>query len=128
MLLGKGVLKICCKFTWEHLCRSVISIKIFVSFCTNIKICLLSSGQLGIIKSKRFMDFLEISEFSQTASLKSFGNSWSNSYINFLVRIILFRFTWCEIVTEFGPKREEIYKHFVQDCKINHCTKNEVFH
>ena len=27
VLLGKGVLKICSKFTGEHLCRSVISIK-----------------------------------------------------------------------------------------------------
>ena len=28
MLLVKCVLKICCKFTWEHPCRSVISIKL----------------------------------------------------------------------------------------------------
>ena len=28
MFLGKGVLKICCKFTGEHPCRSMISIKL----------------------------------------------------------------------------------------------------
>ena len=27
VLIGKGVLKICSKFTWEHPCRSVISVK-----------------------------------------------------------------------------------------------------
>ena len=32
MLLGKGVLKICSKFTGEHLCRSVISIKLLSNF------------------------------------------------------------------------------------------------
>ena len=29
---GKGVLKICCNFTGEHPCRSVISIKLFYNF------------------------------------------------------------------------------------------------
>ena len=32
VFLEKGVLKICCKFTGEHPCRSVISIKLFCSF------------------------------------------------------------------------------------------------
>ena len=30
--LGKGILKICSKFTGEHPCRSVISIKLLCSF------------------------------------------------------------------------------------------------
>ena len=33
-VLGKGVLKICSKFTGEHPCRSVISIKLQSNFCT----------------------------------------------------------------------------------------------
>ena len=37
VFLGKGVLKICTKFTGEHLCRSVISTKLHSSF---IKIAL----------------------------------------------------------------------------------------
>ena len=32
MFLGKGVLKICSKFTGEHPCRSVISIKLLCNF------------------------------------------------------------------------------------------------
>ena len=32
VFLGKGVLKICRKSTWEHLCRSVISIKLQNNF------------------------------------------------------------------------------------------------
>ena len=32
VFLGKGVLKICSKFTWEHPCRSVISIKLQSNF------------------------------------------------------------------------------------------------
>ena len=32
LLLGKGVLKICSKYTGEHLCRSVISIKLQSNF------------------------------------------------------------------------------------------------
>ena len=32
VLLGKGVLKICSRFTRGHLCRSVISIKVFWDF------------------------------------------------------------------------------------------------
>ena len=32
VFMKKGVLKICSKFTGEHLCRSVISIKLFCSF------------------------------------------------------------------------------------------------
>ena len=32
MILGKGVLKICSKFTGEHPCRSVISIKLLCNF------------------------------------------------------------------------------------------------
>ena len=32
VLLGKGVLKICSKFTGEHPCRSVISIKLLCNF------------------------------------------------------------------------------------------------
>ena len=32
MFLGKGVLKICIKFTGEHPCRSVISIKLLCNF------------------------------------------------------------------------------------------------
>ena len=32
VLLEKGVLKICSKFTWEHPCRSVISIKLQSNF------------------------------------------------------------------------------------------------
>ena len=32
VLLGKGVLKICSKFTEEHPCRSAISIKLFWNF------------------------------------------------------------------------------------------------
>ena len=32
MFLGKGVLKICSKFTGEHPCRSVISIKFLCNF------------------------------------------------------------------------------------------------
>ena len=32
MFLGKGVLKICSKFTGEHPCRSVISIKLLCQF------------------------------------------------------------------------------------------------
>ena len=32
MFLGKGVQKICIKFTGEHPCRSVISIKLFCNF------------------------------------------------------------------------------------------------
>ena len=32
MFLWKGILKICSKFTWEHPCRSVISITLLSSF------------------------------------------------------------------------------------------------
>ena len=32
MFLGKGVLKICSKFTGEHPCRSAISIKLLCNF------------------------------------------------------------------------------------------------
>ena len=32
MFLGKGVLKICSKLTWEHPCQSVISIKLLCTF------------------------------------------------------------------------------------------------
>ena len=32
VFLGKGVLKICCRFTGEHPCRSVISTKLLCSF------------------------------------------------------------------------------------------------
>ena len=32
MLLGKGVLKICRKFTGEHTCQSAISIKLLFNF------------------------------------------------------------------------------------------------
>ena len=32
VLLGKGVLKLCSKFTGEHPCRSVISIKLLCNF------------------------------------------------------------------------------------------------
>ena len=32
LFLRKGVLKICCKFSGEHLCRSVISIKLLCNF------------------------------------------------------------------------------------------------
>ena len=32
MFLGKGVLKICCKFTREHPCQRAISIKLLFSF------------------------------------------------------------------------------------------------
>ena len=50
-------------------------------------------GWLFAIKPKHFRDFLEISKFPKILSLKSFGNSWDNSYIHFLVIIIQFRFT-----------------------------------
>ena len=32
VLLGKNVLKICCKFTGEHPCKSLISIKLLCRF------------------------------------------------------------------------------------------------
>ena len=38
MFLRKGVMKICSKFTGEHPCRSVISIKFQGSFLLKIKI------------------------------------------------------------------------------------------
>ena len=40
MFLGKGVLKICSKFTGEHPCRSVISIKLLckVAMCSPVNL------------------------------------------------------------------------------------------
>ena len=32
VLLGKGVLKICSKFAWEHQCQSAVSIKLLCNF------------------------------------------------------------------------------------------------
>ena len=49
-------------------------------------------GWVLTIKSKYFRDFPGISYFPKILSLKSFGNSWGNSYIHFLVIIIFFRF------------------------------------
>ena len=56
VLLGKGILKICCKFIREHPCRSAISIKLFCNFNYSFKlhlgmgvhlqICCIFSGHL----------------------------------------------------------------------------------
>ena len=40
-----------------------------------------------------FRDFPNISLFPRFLSLMSFGNSWGNSYIKFLILNIKFRFT-----------------------------------
>ena len=45
-------------------------------------------GWVVAIRSERFRDFLEISQFPRILSLKSFGNSWANSCTYFLVIII----------------------------------------
>ena len=40
VFLGKGVLKICSKFTGEHPCRSVISVKLLCNFTeTTLRLC-----------------------------------------------------------------------------------------
>ena len=48
------------------------------------------------IKSKHLRDFLEVSYFPKVLSLNSFGNSWDNSWTDFLVIIIWFCFTYGE--------------------------------
>ena len=50
-------------------------------------------GSVLAIKSKHFRDFLEISWFPKILILKEFNNSWGNSYIHFLVKIIQLPFT-----------------------------------
>ena len=45
VFLGKGVLKICSKFTGEHLCRSAISIKLQSNFI-EITLCYILSEHL----------------------------------------------------------------------------------
>ena len=45
LFLEKGVLKICRKFTWEHPCRSMISIKLLCNFSETI----LWHGELPIL-------------------------------------------------------------------------------
>ena len=42
-------------------------------------------------KSMNFLDFSEILYFRNISSVKSFGNSWGNSYIPYLLLIITFR-------------------------------------
>ena len=43
-----------------------------------------------------FLDFPDLSNFPKILSLKSFGNSWGNSYVPALLLIITLRFTWGE--------------------------------
>ena len=59
------------------------------------------------MKSKRFRDFIEISQFPKILSFKSFGNSLSGDY-----NLVPFHLWWKEIML----KSEKIYKYFVQDC------------
>ena len=54
MFLGKGVLKICSKFTGEHPCRSAILIKLLCNFIVGVvvetnKLPVLVSGGGGVI-------------------------------------------------------------------------------
>ena len=51
--------------------------------------------------------FLKFPNFLRSLSLKSFGNSWGNSYIHFP-----FHLWWRQIVL----KCEKVSKFFVQDC------------
>ena len=54
MFLGKGVLKICCKFTGEHPCRSAISIKLQCCKFTGENPC------RSVISMKLQSNFIEI--------------------------------------------------------------------
>ena len=55
----------------------------FFAFFTK-KLRLRMNGWVHAIKPKHFRNFIEISKFPKIQSFKSFGNSWSNSYIHFL--------------------------------------------
>ena len=72
MFLGKGVLKICSKFTGEHLCRTVISINMGKNIFSHPYIHYMASERLQgeeQIHTKNY--FLEMSHFHPKMRLKS---------------------------------------------------------
>ena len=74
MSLGKGVLKICCKFTGEHPCRSVISIKLQRNFieitlrhgCSPVNLLLILRTPFPVNTSGGLLLVLQASVFSNS--------------------------------------------------------------
>ena len=97
VFLGKGVLKICCKFTGERPCRSAISIKLQICSPANLlhifrtPFCKNTSGRLLLEYARRKLNCIIIYSSKPKAFIESFSESGFNSYImlNFYISVVL---------------------------------------
>ena len=97
VFLGKGVLKICCKFTGERPCRSAISIKLQI--CSPAYLLHIfrtpfsknTSGRLLLEYARRKLNCIIIYSSKPKAFIESFSESGFNSYImlNFYISVVL---------------------------------------
>ena len=79
----------------RHDRKTLISVFVYLlSTIVNFFFCR-GDWALGCVPVQ-FWDFANISLFPKFLNLKSYGNSWSTSYVRFLVQNIEFRFTWGE--------------------------------
>ena len=97
VFLGKGVLKICCKFTGERPCRSAISIKLQICSPANLlhifrtPFSKNTSGRLLLEYARRKLNCIIIYSSKPKAFIESFSESGFNSYImlNFYISVVL---------------------------------------
>ena len=80
VILGKGVLKICSKFTGEHPCQSVISIKLQGNF---------DLRPAALLKKRLWHVFLWILQyFKEILSTEQFSGNWKGLFVYVLVKNI----------------------------------------
>ena len=97
VFLGKGVVKICCKFTGERPCRSAISIKLQICSPANLlhifrtPFSKNTSGRLLLEYARRKLNCIIIYSSKPKAFIESFSESGFNSYImlNFYISVVL---------------------------------------
>ena len=97
VFLGKGVLKICCKFTGERPCRSAISIKLQICSPANLlhifrtPFSKNTSGRLLLEYARRKLNCIIIYSSKPKTFIESFSESGFNSYImlNFYISVVL---------------------------------------
>ena len=97
VFLGKGVLKICCKFTGERPCRSAISIKLQICSPANLlhifrtPFSKNTSGRLLLEYARRKLNCIIIYSSKPKAFIESFSETGFNSYImlNFYISVVL---------------------------------------